>query len=340
MAAILLSGGVDSLVAAYLLKKSNPRAFGIYLKTGYNDLADDEVRTISSRADMPVEVIYCQQDFKSGVVDYFTRSYFRGETPNPCLRCNPFIKFRVGIEYALKQGAQFVASGHYCRVEETSQGMRLLKGLDPKKDQSYFLAFLSREQLERVRFPVGHMTKTAVTALAHEKGLAPLRAGESQDVCFIRPQETYGEFIARQAGRVPQPGLIENMAGKVIGEHNGVHLFTVGQRRGINCPAAEPYYVAAIDVERNRICVGFRSDLMRTECLVRDVNWISPVPDADFSCLLKVRYQHKAVAATVRLLPEDKAGITFARPQFGVAPGQGAVFYQEDMVLGGGIISG
>jgi tRNA-specific 2-thiouridylase len=340
MVSVLLSGGIDSLVAAYLLKQSYPRVSGIYLRTGYNDLSDRDVRAVSDRVDIPVEVIDCRREFKAGVVDYFTRSYLAGETPNPCLRCNPHIKFRIGLAHALNRGADFVASGHYCRTDASSPGGQLLKGVDPAKDQSYFLAFLSPEQLARIRFPVGHMTKKAVIALAGELGLAPVRSGESQDVCFIRPQESYGDFIARQIDPPPGPGIIEDLDGNVIGRHDGVHLFTVGQRRGINCPAAAPYYVAAIDVEQNRIRVGFRADLLTAHCRLREVNRISPLPADDFSCAVKVRYQHHAIPARVTLLPDDRAGITFDRPQFGVAPGQGAVFYQGDTVLGGGIICG
>lgn len=338
MVAVLVSGGIDSLVAAHLLKTSHSRVFGLYLKTGYNDLSENEVETIAIRADMPVAVIDCRAEFKSRVVDYFVQSYLRGQTPNPCLCCNPQIKFRIGLDHALDRGAEYVASGHYCRIGKTAHGVALQKGLDPQKDQSYFLAFLTQAQLCRICFPVGHMTKAAVTALAAEKNLAPLRAEESQDVCFIKPEETCGAFIARQTERPPAPGLIEDMDGNVIGQHGGVHLFTVGQRRGINCPAQEPYYVSAIDVERNRIRVGFRNDLLAADCRVRDVNWISPVPAAGFSCTVKVRYQHKATPAVITLLSEDEVRVTFDQPQFGVAPGQGAVFYQADTVLGGGII--
>ena len=340
MVSVLLSGGIDSLMAAYLLKQSHPRVSGIYLRTGYNDLSDSDIRAVSDRAGMPVDVVDCRREFQTGVVDYFMRSYLAGETPNPCLRCNPHIKFHIGLEHALSRGATFVASGHYCRTDDSSPGGRLLKGADPAKDQSYFLAFLSSEQLARIRFPVGHMTKKAVIALAAELGLAPVRAGESQDVCFIRPQETYGDFIARQIHQPPGPGVIEDLYGNVIGRHDGVHLFTVGQRRGINCPAAAPYYVAAIDVEQNRIRVGFREDLLTARCRLREVNRIGFLSSDDFSCDIKVRYQHQAVPARVTLLPDNRAEVVFERPQFGIAPGQGAVFYQADTVLGGGIICG
>ncbi len=338
MAAVLVSGGIDSLVAAYLLKKEYPRVLGIYLRTGYHDLSAENIRTISDRVGIPVETIDCRTAFKTAVIDYFIDAYLRGQTPSPCLRCNPSIKFNIGLEYALDRGADFLASGHYCRIRREEQCARLVRGADRRKDQSYFLAFLTPAQLSRIHFPVGDMSKTEVSALAVEKGLVPVANRESQDVCFIGKEETYADFINRQVHPPPRPGLIEDMQGKVMGEHEGVHLFTVGQRRGINCPAKKPYYVAAIDTDRNRIRVGFREDLFSVRCLAREVNWIGRPPKNDLFCSVKVRYQHHAAPAHVELLPAGQVRVTFDQPQFGIAPGQGAVFYQDDVVLGGGII--
>ncbi len=340
MVAVLVSGGIDSLMAARLLKKSDPDVFGIYLKMGYNELPAEDIREISDRADIPVETIDCRSAFQTSVIDYFIDAYRRGQTPNPCLFCNPQIKFGLGLRYALDRGADFLASGHYCRIGQTDQGPRLIKGADKRKDQSYFLSLLTEAQLSRIRFPLADMTKSAVSAMAAEAGLSPVTAKESQDVCFIDKDETYADFIRRLTGISPRPGKIENIRGEVIGEHNGVHLFTVGQRRGINCPAEQPYYVARIDVDRNRIIVGFKSDLFVSECRVRAVNWIGETPTTERSCKVKVRYQHAPAAASVSPLPDDSVRVLFDNPQFGVAPGQGAVFYQDEVVLGGGIIDG
>jgi tRNA-specific 2-thiouridylase len=338
--AVLVSGGIDSLVAACLLKQENPDVIGLHLRTGYNDLSEEEVRMISDRAGISVAVIDCRAEFQSAVIDYFIDAYLQGETPNPCLHCNPRVKFGLGLDHALKAGADFLASGHYCRSRQDQQGVQLVRGLDRRKDQSYFLAFLTTAQLSCLRFPVGGMTKPAVLTLAREMGLAPIVARESQDVCFIRKEETYADFIGRQVDLAPRPGVIEDVRGQVLGEHDGLHLFTVGQRRGINCPAKRPYYVAAIDFKNNRIKVGFREDLMLSQCLVREVNWIGLAPAGDLVCSVKVRYQHQAAPARVACLPGNRVRITFDQPQFGIAPGQGAVFYQEDIVLGGGIIAG
>ncbi|MEW6077738.1 MAG: tRNA 2-thiouridine(34) synthase MnmA [Thermodesulfobacteriota bacterium] len=339
MIAVLVSGGIDSLMAARVLKHEGERVIGLHLRTGYNDLSDEEVRLISERAGMPVETIDCRDAFQSLVVDYFIAAYLEGETPNPCLRCNPTIKFGLGLDYALNRGADSIATGHYCMIRREGGHPRLARGLDQQKDQSYFLALVTEAQLSRLCFPVGGMTKAAVQSLAREMELAPVVARESQDVCFIGREETYADLIGRQVGLTRQPGLIEDIRGNVIGEHGGVHLFTVGQRRGINCPAAKPYYVASIDRRSNRIRVGFREDLMIPECRVRAINWIGRGPDADFTCTVKVRYQHRPAPARVTLLPDFHARLTFEEPQFGVAPGQGAVFYENDIVLGGGIIT-
>jgi tRNA-specific 2-thiouridylase len=339
MVAVLVSGGIDSLVAACLLKKAHDRVVGLHLRTGYNDLTEENLRLISERAGIPVEVIDCRDAFQSSVIDYFVAAYLKGETPNPCLRCNPAVKFGLALDYALARGAEFVASGHYCVIRRDGGHPRLARGVDQQKDQSYFLAFVTPDQLGRLRFPVGEMTKTAVQALARDMGVAPVVARESQDVCFIGPKETYADFIGRMAGMDPRPGLIEDVHGNVIGEHDGVHLFTVGQRRGINCPAERPYYVAAIDRENNRVRVGFREDLLMSECQAREVSWIGRAPETGFSCAVRIRYQHRAAPALVTPLPDRHIRIVFEQPQFGVAPGQGAVFYQDDVVLGGGIIT-
>ena len=339
MIAVLVSGGIDSLVAAYLLKNTHPSVLGIHLRMGYNDLTADDIRTLSDRAGIPVETVDCRASFKAEVVDCFVDAYLKGLTPNPCLRCNSLVKFKIGLDYALGRGAELLTSGHYCRIDHGQAGWQLVRGVDRHKDQSYFLALLAASRLCRIRFPLGDMTKPEVLALAAEKGLKPLVARESQDVCFIPPEETYADFIERQTALPSQPpGQIVDMQGRVIGEHAGVHLFTVGQRRGINCPGPRPYYVAAIDRRHNRIRIGFREDLLTSRCRVRAINWIGPVPGASFECAVKVRYQHRAAPARVDVLPDLQARITFAQPQFGIAPGQGAVFYRGETVLGGGII--
>jgi tRNA-specific 2-thiouridylase len=254
------------------------------------------------------------------------------------MHCNPTIKFGTIFAHAQKMGAQKLATGHYARVQRDPNGhYHLLKGLDPKKDQSYFLARLTRQQLANACFPLGEMKKSDIKQMAAQKGLYPVTRAESQDVCFIK-DEAYAEFLAKQTGFDPQPGLIENVNGQVIGEHRGLHLFTIGQRRGINCPAAEPYYVVRLDAAGNRLIVGSKNDLLSTECRVTDINWIGEEPIVPMEIHTRVRYRTQEVASTV--IPQDNhtAIVKFKIPQPAVSPGQGAVFYRGDEVLGAGWI--
>ena len=241
--------------------------------------------------------------------------------------------------HASRLGADFLATGHYARIKRASDGRyHLLRGVDPRKDQSYFLARLRPDQLARTQFPLGAQTKDDTRQLAAAHNLRPLSADESQDVCFIR-EKTYGRFLAAHEGLVPSPGPIVDMDGRVIGRHQGLHFFTIGQRRGIDCPAAAPYYVVRIEPEKNRLVVGFKDVLARGECEVDDVNWINPPADFPAVAHVKIRYRHKAAEAV--LTPSastQRVGVRFVEPQDAITPGQGAVFYDGEEVLGGGWI--
>ena len=336
--AVLVSGGIDSLVAAHLLKQSGADVTAIHFLTGYEpeDRAG-KLRQLFGRMDIPVSVFDCRTVFQSNVVDYFTAAYLRGETPNPCMACNSRIKFGACLDYARSLGADAVATGHYCRVTKNPDGTRLWKGADPAKEQSYFLAFLSRDQLGRARFPLEGMTKARVRAHAARHGLVPIERKESQDVCFIEGLEC-ADFIEAHVPATSGPGPIEDMAGRMIGTHSGLHRFTVGQRRGINCPAEQPFYVAALDTARNCLKVGFRQDLFVPACRVAQVNWIPGRPEGPMNVSVKIRYNQTEVPARLTPLGETDAVVEFVTPQFAVAPGQGAVFYDGDAVIGGGII--
>jgi tRNA-specific 2-thiouridylase len=287
---------------------------------------------------LPIHIIDLHREFKSLVVDYFTGTYRSGRTPNPCLVCNPCIKYGRLLDCARSFGATHLATGHYARIRPAPGGrFRLLRGKDPAKEQSYFLARLTQRQLEAAVMPLGDWTKDQTRRKAREKGLQPAASQESQDICFIR-NGGYGQFLIQQPGFTVRPGPIEDTSGRIIGRHNGLHRFTIGQRRGINCPASEPYYVVRIDTIRNRLIVGFRDHLITPVCRVSDINWIVEPPGAACNITVRVRYRHQAVAA--RLLPLDpvSADIEFETPQAAVSPGQGAVFYRDDEVLGGGWI--
>ena len=251
--AVAISGGVDSLVAAFLLKEQGHAVTGIHFRTGYEKTASDPppVATIARRLDIPIEIMDLSEVFRETVVAYFVATYQAGRTPNPCLFCNPVIKFGHILTHVQGQGAQALATGHYARVITASTGgRRLYRGVDVRKDQSYFLARLDREQLQQARFPLGDLTKDEVRAIARRHGLTAADHAESQDICFVR-KSSYAEFLMDQEGFQAREGPIEDTRGRLIGRHQGLHNFTIGQRRGINCPAAQPYYVTALDPLRN-----------------------------------------------------------------------------------------
>ncbi|NNF99976.1 MAG: tRNA 2-thiouridine(34) synthase MnmA [Desulfobacteraceae bacterium] len=358
--AIALSGGIDSLVSAYLLKKQGYKVLGLHFLTGYEpsfhhgpkpyDAPDPEqieavassthrqLSTITGQIDIPIEVIDLHRDFYENVIAYFTWSYAHGLTPNPCLVCNPAIKFGRLLEYALSAGASHLATGHYARLKTAESGrIMLYKGADPVKDQSYFLGRLTPRQLEHAVFPLGEFKKTDTIALAREAGLSPVVNRESQDICFISGL-SYHEFLAQQLGTAPLPGPIFDTRGNHIGRHSGLHRFTIGQRRGINCPGPAPYYVIRIDHERNRLVVGFKADLFIDNCDVSEINWIIPPPQSTTDIMVRVRYRHLPVPARLKPVSSDMAHIVFTHPQAAITPGQGAVFYRGEQLLGAGWI--
>jgi tRNA-specific 2-thiouridylase len=341
--AVAISGGIDSLVSAYLLQAAGHEVLGLHFLTGFEApalAADDThpIHHIGRQLNIPVHLFDFAEPFRDTVVAYFTQSYRMGRTPNPCLFCNPLIKFDHLWSRAQHLGADFLATGHYARLSRSADGRyHLLRGVDPRKEQSYFLARLNPEQLARTRFPLGDKRKADVRRLAAEKGLRPLTTTESQDVCFIR-EKSYEQFLARHAGLPPRPGPIVNIDGHVVGQHRGLHLFTVGQRRGIDCPAAKPYYVVRLEPETNRLVVGFREHLRRRTCDVEAVNWIHRPTRFPAEACVQIRYRHRAAPAGLSLTENHTVRVHFHEPQNAIAPGQGAVFYDGAEVLGGGWI--
>lgn len=341
--AIAISGGIDSLMAAHILKEKGADLTGIHFISGYEKVKStseiyENIAYISDQLGIHIDVIDCHIPFKKKVVDYFTKTYANGETPNPCLVCNPIIKFGTILDQVKKNGAKSLATGHYARIIKDPDGKcHLYKGIDGFKDQSYFLAFLTEQQLKEACFPLGNYTKEHIKEMAASHGLSPITKEESQDICFI-PDNNYGGFLENQDGFKSCPGDIINHQGKKVGSHQGLHRFTIGQRKGINCPAEKPYYVADIDTKQNVLVVGFKEELQKTTCRVTGVNWINRPAISQTEIFTKLRYRQKEIKATLVQLDDNEVILEFETPTFPITPGQGAVFYKGDEVLGGGFI--
>jgi len=360
--AVAISGGIDSLYAAWILKQTGRRVIGIHFVTGYEKKGGDHQTTapsswltlhskscrvaipvmnhVAEQLGIPIHIIDIKNRFEAEVVSLFEEAYRCGLTPNPCLLCNPTIKLGFLIDIAETLGASSLATGHYVRTRpDDTGGIHLLKGEDPIKDQSYFLSMVPPERLAKALFPLGGMRKEEIKKRAAEEGLASFAKGESQDICFIQDGD-YKAFLLSRPGFTMRPGPIVTKDGTEVGRHLGLHGFTVGQRRGINCPGPYPYYVLALEPEANRLVVGKKEDLLSDTCTVTRLNWIRPPSRASFDAVCKIRYSHKGSPCRIELDPaKENATVTFDSPQSAVTPGQGAAFYADDEVLGGGWIS-
>ncbi len=341
--AVALSGGVDSAVAALRLRRDGHEVVGFTLKVwdrsrccSVEDVED--ARRVARHLDVPFYVLAARDVFEREVVAPFVAAYASGRTPNPCVVCNRRVKFGWLLDRARSLGCRAVATGHYARVDGEPGRRRLRKGRDPAKDQSYFLVPERPGGLDAVWFPVGGSTKDEVRAVAEEAGLPVAAKAESQDVCFVPDADLEG-FLTRRLGPA-RPGEIVDRSGRVVGRHRGVRAYTVGQRRGLGVSAGEPVYVVAKDPGRDRLVVGPRSAATAPAMAVSDVVWLAPGPPAGpVRVAVKIRSTGREVPCTV-VAEGPRARVRFEVPQFGVAPGQMAVFYDGDVVLGGGWIAG
>jgi len=344
--AVAMSGGVDSSLAAALLAKKGYRVIGLTMRLFCYEGIDNEknccslksieaARQAAQRFDFPHYVVDCEPEFKSSVIDYFTEQYRQGRTPNPCVVCNQKIKFGLLLNQAKSLGCGLMATGHYARIKTIKGHPVLARGKDAKKDQSYFLWTLNREQLGSVIFPLGGLDKQKVRELAVGYGLESAKRPESQEICFI-PEGKYSEFMKKEIGS--KPGPIVNQQGQVLGQHLGVANYTIGQRGGLGIALGKPQYVVSIDAALNKITVGDDKELMTGKLLASDVNWIVPRPQRTIKALVKIRHQHAGAEAEIKALDGQRAEVVFKNPQRAVTPGQSVVFYRGDLVLGGGVI--
>ena len=359
-----MSGGVDSSAAASILKDQGHELIGFTMQLwnqrrgisvdengdplpsrccSLDDVYD--ARRVAEELGFPFYVLNLEREFERDVVQPFVNSYLTGETPIPCVSCNSRLKFASLDRLAASLGCEKVATGHYARVEydADTNRYRLLRGRNLQKDQSYFLWELTQDQLSRAMFPLGEMSKPEVREVARGAQLAVAEKQESQEICFV-PDGDYASFIDRyldadrSADRIPKGGNLVDAQGQVIGRHNGIHRYTIGQRRGIGIAAERPLYVISIDSAKNEVVVGSQEDLLGREFTAAGVSWIFDQPKSPVGAEVRVRYRHEAATATITPLDNGRARVIFEQPQRAITPGQATVFYRGDEVLGGGWI--
>lgn len=343
-----MSGGVDSSVAAYLLKQDGWEVIGVTMKLWPQDCmsrAEDkccgpqaiaDARSVAHALGVSHYVIDEAVPFERMVIDYFSEEYKLGRTPNPCVMCNEKLKFGNLWDKATALGADYIATGHYAIVEHHNDKTTLRKGLDPTKDQSYFLFSLRQEQLRRALCPLGKLTKQEIRAIARTLGLKVAEKQDSQEICFV-PGKDYKAFL-RDRGEIFQTGGFYDTNGNYLGAHDGIELFTIGQRKGLPSGSPYPLYVVDIDAEHGRVILGQEGDLFCEEFEVDRVNWLDSIPREPRRVSVRVRHGHEGAEADVTALGEDHAKIRPLEPLRAVTPGQAAVFYDGDLVVGGGWI--
>ena len=348
-----MSGGVDSSVAAYLLKEQGYDVVGVTMQIWQKEdacsieenggccglSAVEDARRVAAALKIPYYVMNFRQEFQKSVIDYFTDEYLNGRTPNPCIACNRYVKWEALLNRSLSIGADYIATGHYARIEQLPNGRYALRrSAALAKDQTYALYNLTQEQLKRTLMPVGAYSKDEIRAIAERKGLLVADKPDSQDICFV-PDGDYAHVMEAYTGKRYPTGVFQTKSGEVLGRHRGIIHYTVGQRRGIGISAQRPLYVCQIQAESNTVILGNREDLDSGSAMISNVHWISgQIPQAPFRCRAKIRSRQQEQPATVYPQGPHDARIVFDHPQRAVTPGQAAVLYEGDVVLGGGEI--
>jgi tRNA-specific 2-thiouridylase len=350
---VAMSGGVDSSVAAALLKEQGCEVIGMTMQIwNYSRFTaehgesfgtccslDDvyDARRVAESLEIPFYVVNFEKQFEKTVIDRFCDDYFKGLTPNPCVLCNQVLKFEVLLRRARELQADYLVTGHYAQLVENGGLYSLKKGLDRNKDQTYFLFTLTQEQMQYVRFPLGGMTKEEVRGHALRLGLQVAEKPESQDICFV-PDGDYVRFLEEQRGAGTMNGDIVHIGGQVLGQHQGIYRYTIGQRKGLGLSWPQPLYVVGIDAIKRKVIVGEKFHLAVTQCHVGEVNWLIEAPLKPFEAACRIRYRHQEAPSLITILVDGSVKVDFHTPQNGVTPGQAAVFYAGERVLGGGWI--
>lgn len=350
-----MSGGVDSTVAAYLLKQQGYEVIGVTMKLWDDDSEDyvenyggccglsaiDDARRVAAALDIPFYVINFKAPFKNHVIDYFIDAYKQGETPNPCVMCNKHIKFDALLEKAKSLGAYYIATGHYAKVQydQTLQKYRLYRSQETSKDQTYMLACLNQAQLAHVLFPLGvYQSKEEVRAIAEKLDYVIANKSDSQEICFI-PDNDYAKFVVDQIGDSVQPGNFVDLSGQIIGKHDGIVHYTIGQRKGLGVTFGKPMYVVAIDAAKNEVVLGEAKDTFYTGLIAREMNWICPATITDnMQVGIRIRHTQSDHFGRVQRLDDNRCQVIFDKPVRAVTPGQAIAFYSGEEVLGGGFI--
>ena len=350
--AMAMSGGVDSSVAAVLLKEQGHEVIGLHMKLYHGpenetrpksccslDEAID-ARAACHRLNIPFYVLDCQKEFRESVIDYFVEEYSRGNTPNPCVMCNKEIKSYLLLKKVDELDYDYLATGHYAKIRFNPliRRQQLIRPQDLRKDQTYFLHSIPADELHRLMFPLADIIKPEVRKIAGKLNLSAANKPDSQEICFV-PKD-YRNFLKQELNEVPEPGEFISVSGEVLGEHLGLPFYTIGQRRGLGLSDSTPYYVVKIDKGKNRIVLGKEEDLYSKTIFVSRVNWLSISPPKEqLHVTTKLRYSHQGVAASVFPESDNKVRLELDVPERAVTPGQAAVFYQDEILLGGGSIN-